>query len=233
MRQRSPSWFGWASCVLFVAACGAPPPPATPAPAAPTPPAASASAATETPSAPEAPAPEPVASTPPPAEPPPEKKAEPEPEEKPSRPPLEIITAADTAFLVNYPSSAANEAARKTCSEKGGSDDEAIAKCMSDARAAFKADVLRFKKDGSHWSLIVYKRDGSRLDETYSARVDLSEESPSSVKLKFTGSEKGLRPLLKGKREASLGVPNDYSVIITDADLGKLVFEAKIGLVAN
>jgi len=63
--------------------------------------------------------------------------------------------------------------------------------------------------------------------------VDLSEASPASVKLKFTGAEKGLRPLLKGKREALLGVPNDYSLVITDADLGRLVYEAKIGLVAN
>jgi len=53
------------------------------------------------------------------------------------------------------------------------------------------------------------------------------------VKILFTGNEKGLRPLLKGKREASLSVPNDYSVVITDADLGRLVYEAKIGLVAN
>ncbi len=163
----------------------------------------------------------------------PEKKPEPEAEEKPSRPPIQILTSPDTAFLINYTSSAPLEVARKTCTEKGGTDDEAIAKCMSDARAAFKPDVLRFKKDGSHWSCIVYKRDGSRLDEVYSARVDLTDDTPSSVKLKFTGAEKGMRPLLKNKRDIVLKVPNDYSVVFTDPELGHLVYEAKVGLIGN
>jgi len=130
--------------MLMLAACGSPPPPAAPpsAESAPPPPAASTAPVA---SAPEAPAPAPAASSPP-AESAPEKKPEPEAEEKPSRPPLEIITAVDTAFLVNYSSSAANESARKTCSEKGGTDDEAIAKCMSEAREDFKADILRSRR---------------------------------------------------------------------------------------
>jgi hypothetical protein len=163
----------------------------------------------------------------------PEKAPEPVAEEKPSRPPIEILTGPDTAFLINYSSSAPLEAARKTCSEKGGTDDEAIAKCMSEAREAFKADVIRFKKDGSHWTCVVYKRDGSRLDEVYSARADLSEASPNSVKLKFTGAEKGTRPLLKIKREIVLQVPNDYSFVLPDPDLGRLVYEAKVGLIGS
>jgi hypothetical protein len=213
-----------------LAACGAP----TPTPAAPPAP----PVAPPTPElAPDAgvasePAPPPTAAdpAPPPA---PEKKPEPEAEEKPSRPPIEILTSPDTAFLINYSGSAPVEVARKTCSDKGGTDDEAIAKCMNDARAAFKPDVLRFKKDGSHWSFIVYKRDGSRLDEVYSARVDLTEDSPSSVKVKFTGAEKGMRPLLKIKRDIVIRVPNDYSFVLTDPELGRLVYEAKVGLIGS
>jgi hypothetical protein len=181
------------------------------------------------------PAPETVASAPPPAPSAktPEAKTEPPAlEEKPSQPPIEIITSPDTAFLINYPDSAPLEAARKTCSEKGGTDDEAIATCMNDARAAFKPDVLRFKKNGKSWDFVIYKRDGSRLDEIYSARVDLSEDTPSTVKLKFS-SDKGARPLLKNKRDIVLTVPNDYSVVVNDPDLGKLVYEAKVGLVGN
>src|SRR5450432_1941922 len=208
-------------------ACGAPTPtPATPpaapvAPAKPEPTADAGAAGKPPPATDTAPAPAPAT----------EKKPEPEAEEKPSRPPIEILTSPDTAFQINYSSSAPLEAARKTCGEKGGTDDEAIAKCMSDARAAFKPDVLRFKKDGSHWSCIVYKRDGSRLDEVYSARVELAEDSPSSVKLKFSGAEKGVRPLLKNKREIVIRVPNDYSLEVTDAELGHLVYEAKVGLI--
>jgi hypothetical protein len=207
-----------------LAACAAP----TPTPAAP-PPAVTPAVTAEPPApATSEPTPPPVVEAPPPAAPP-----EPEAEEKPSRPPIEIMTSPDTAFLLNYSSSAPLEAARKACTEKGGADDEAIAKCMSESRDAFKPDVLRFRKDGSHWSCIIYKRDNSRLDEVYSAHVELTEASPNSVKLKFTGGDKGMRPLLKNKRELVLQVPNDYSVIWEDPDLGRLVYEAKVGLVGN
>ncbi|MEO7033397.1 MAG: hypothetical protein ABI548_05965 [Polyangiaceae bacterium] len=151
---------------------------------------------------------------------------------RPSRSPVDILTSADTAFLINYSGSAPIETARRTCAEKSGAEPEAQAKCLSDAREAFKADVIRFRKDGSHWSWTVYKRDGSRLDEVTSGRVDLSEASPTSVKLKFI-TDKGMRPLLKNKREAVLTVPNDYSFEVDDAEWGKLEYEAKIGLVAH
>jgi hypothetical protein len=209
-----------------LAACAAAPPP----PAPPPPPPAAPAPKPEATAAPESePAPPPAAAEPPPAPKPPE----PEAEEKPSRPPIELLTSPDTAFLINYPNSAPIEAARKTCAEKGGADDEAIAKCMSEARDAFKPDVLRFKKDGSHWSLIIYKRGGSRLDEVYSARVDLIEASPSTVTLKFSALEKGMRVLFKAKRDSVIKVPNDYSFVVDDPDLGHLVYEAKVGLIGS
>jgi hypothetical protein len=212
-------------------ACAAPAPPAVSAPEpAPTvapkpapPPAMSASSPSE-------PAPAAAASAPAPKS---ETLPEAEAEEKPSRPPIEILTSPDTAFLINYSGSAPLEAARKTCSEKGGTDDEAIAKCMTDARAAFKPDVVRFKKDGSHWSCIIYKRENSRLDEVYSARADLTEDAPNRVKIKFTGAEKGARPLLRSKREIVIQVPNDYSFVLNDPELGRLVYEAKVGLIGS
>jgi hypothetical protein len=215
-------------------ACGAPAPlaaspPQIPPPAPkPAPPAAAEPSAASQPIAAPAPAPAAADSTPAP-----ESKPEPEAEERPSRPPVEILTAPDTAFLLNYSGSAPSDAARKACSERPGVDDEAIAQCMSKAREAFRPDVLRFKKDGSHWSCVIYKRNGSRLDEVYSARTDLTEDAPNRVKLKFTGAERGARPLLKSKREIVIVVPNDYSFVLTDPDLGQLIYEAKIGLVGS
>jgi len=134
--------------------------------------------------------------------------------------------------VINYAGSAPIESARRTCGEKSAGDPDAQAQCLSDARATFKADVIRFRKDGSRWSWTVYKREGNRLDEVTSGRVELIESSPSSVKVKFI-TDKGMRPLFKNKREAVLTVPNDYSFELNDADWGKLVYEAKVGLVGS
>jgi hypothetical protein len=150
----------------------------------------------------------------------------------PSRSAVDILTSADTAFLIAYSSSAPVEAAHRTCTEKSAVEPEAQAKCLSDAREAFKADVIRFRKGGAHGSWTVYKRKGSRLDEVTSGSVDFSEDSPNRVKIKFLG-DKGIRPLLRNKREAVITVPNDYSFEIDDAEWGKLIYEAKIGLVGN
>jgi hypothetical protein len=212
-------------------ACSSAPPPPPTEPAAPAP--------IVTPKAPPppAPAPVPVAS----AEPPPATVASAEPEPapvespKPSRSPIDILTSPDTAFLIDYTGSAPIETARRNCAEKSGGEPEAQAKCLSDAREAFKADVIRFRKegkDGSHWAWTVYKRAGNRLDEVTSGRVALTETSPSTVNLKIV-TDKGMRAVLKNKREAVLTVPNDYSFELDDADWGTLKYEAKIGLVAN
>lgn len=151
---------------------------------------------------------------------------------KPARSAIDILTSPDTAFLINYAGSGPMETARQACTEKSGGDPAAQAKCLTDAREAFKADVIRFRKDGSHWSWTVYKRAGNRLDEVTSGRVTMTETSPGSVNIKFV-TDKGLRPLLKNKREAVISVPNDYSFELDDPDWGKLMYEAKIGLVAS
>jgi len=39
--------------------------------------------------------------------------------------------------------------------------------------------------------------------------------------------------LLKNKRDIVLKVPNDYSVVLTAPELGRLVYEAKVGLIGN
>ncbi len=239
MRKPTPLRVGWILSVGFWACAGAPPPAAPEAvAAAPTasatkpeaPPEAASPAPAVAPAASSDPAPPPAASA---ATEAPATAAESAAESsRPSRSPIDVLTSADTAFVIDYAGSAPIETARRTCGEKSAGDPELQAKCLSDARAAFKADVIRFRKDGSRWSWTVYKRDGSRLDEVTSGRVDFSEESQSSVKVKFI-TDKGLRPLFKNKREAVLTVPNDYSFELDDADWGKLEYEAKIGLVGN
>jgi hypothetical protein len=211
---------------LLALSCGTPPPPETPPPAA--------AAPAPPPPPPPPPAPEPTAATPPPA--PPEPAENPTPETSGpgrSQKPLEIITARDAAFLVDYANSDAKTAALERCDKEAKGDMEKQSACVTKARDSFLADVLRFKKESeTRTVLIVYKRAGSTLREVSTGPVTIVEEGDDRVRLKFL-STKGTRPLWVGEKEAVIKVPNDYSIELDDKLLGHLRYDAKIGLITE
>lgn len=194
---------------------------------APPPAAASAAPSTEQPAAPPAEAP---ASEAPPAQAP---AAEPPPAPERRQSPIAILTARDAAFLVDYANSGARESADGDCDKEAKGDLAAKGACLQKARDKFLPDVLRFKKDEQgKISLLIYKRSGSALRELYIAAIDLVDETADSVRVKFLGREKGVRPLFKSGN-SQISVPNDYSIEVDDPVLGKLTYNAKIGLVGS
>jgi hypothetical protein len=175
----------------------------------------------------EPPPPAPEASAPPPAPTPPA-------DDGPGRSqkPLEILTAPDAAFQVDYGNSEAKTKAVEHCEKESKGDAEQQGACITKAREGFTADVLRFKKESaSRFLFVVYKRAGSVLREVSTGPVTL-EEQGDTVKLKFL-STKGARPLWTGAKEASVKVPNDYSLELDDPTHGRLRYDAKIGLVTE
>lgn len=109
-----------------------------------------------------------------------------------------------------------------------------MAACLQKARDQFLADVVRFKKaKNGTWSVFVYRRNDNDLREIYSASVEIADESPTTARLKWKGSERGARPFFRGKPGGIVTVPNDYTIELEDAQLGRLVYGAKTGLVAD
>jgi hypothetical protein len=221
--------FGIASVTLFFSACGsAPPPPATP----PAPEPAKVAVAEPPPVAPaettlvDAGAAEADAETPPVAEPAPAKR---------SQKPIDMLTARDAAFLVDYANSPAKEKAQKVCEQESKGDAEKQGACLTKAREKFLPDVLRFRKDSeTQLSLLVYKRTASSLRELWIGVVELSEPSEDSVKVKILpGRQKGTRPLWQGRSDVVISVPNEYSIEFDDPTLGHLRYDAKIGLITQ
>jgi hypothetical protein len=218
--------------VLGAGACASSPPPAPPPPApvdepkpvAPAPESSTAAVA-ETPS--DAGVSETDASVPVPS------PAEPS-EMKRSQKPVEMLTARDAAFLIDYANSGAKQTAQTACEKEAKDDAEKRAACLTKAREKFSADVLRFRRDSeTQVSLLVYKRNASTLLEVWVGVVELSEPSSDSVKVKLTGRQKGTRPLWRGRSEVVINVPNDYSIEFDDPEHGRLRYDAKIGLVTQ
>jgi hypothetical protein len=226
-----------ASLLGLAMGCGAPPvepqAPAAPAPA--TTSAPGAAPAADSPPAAEAPAP---AAGPEPAAPPGDAPAETSspPSDGPtlgSQNPIDVITARDAAYLVDYASSTHKPTSEARCDKEAKEDAEKRAACVTKAREQFLPDVLRFKKDASgKVSLQVYKRNGSLLTEVSTGAVELTQEGADGVKIKFK-QQKGTRPLWRGRQEGIIRVPNSYTVELDDPDLGHLRYDAKVGLVSQ
>jgi len=145
-----------------------------------------------------------------------------------------MITARDAAFQIDFANSEPKQLAEARCDKEASGDPAKLGACLTKARDQFQPDVLRFRRDSeTSVSLLVYKRDGSTLRELSVNAVSFADETENSVRVKFTGRTKGARPFFRGKPEALLHVPNDYSLEVDDPELGHLRYDAKIGLVTN
>jgi hypothetical protein len=176
----------------------------------------------------QAPVTEPTADAPAPE---PAQPAEPEPE--PRQAPTAILGAPNAAFVLDYNASGLRDAAEKACAPETA-DAAKRQECLQKARASFVADVLRFKKTAQgKWRWTIYQRKGSSLPEVYQADVELSDESKNSVKVKIKGGESGSRPLFAGTKQGVISFPNDYSIVLEDPKHGRLIYDAKVGLVGD
>jgi hypothetical protein len=230
---------------LLLAACGAPAPAAAPTGGPPS--TGSSAGASSAPSVaaaaiPSAGVPKAVSSDVPSAEPEPTKApdrptvAAPAPETSPgpTRSPVEILTLPAIAFQIDYDASAPRHRAEAACKADAKDTSDVVTTCLQKARDQFVADVVRIKKaKGGNWSLFVYRRTEHDLREVYSALVEISDDSPTTARLKWKGGERGTRPFFKGRPSGIVAVPNDYTLELDDAQLGKLVYGAKTRLVAD
>jgi hypothetical protein len=157
--------------------------------------------------------------------------AEPQAAPEPTTPIADRLFAPSVAFMLRYEDSSPKQAARATCT-KSEEDPDAHSKCMDKERARFLADVLVFRQTDKISSLIIYRRDGNALQEISRSVVELGEKTPDKVAMKVK-SDKGSRVLFAGKKELLVQTSSDSSsmIEIDDPRFGKLVYEARIGLV--
>jgi hypothetical protein len=151
---------------------------------------------------------------------------------KPTRTPIETLTAAKMAFVINFSSSAMGEAVEAKCDKAAGDDPKKRAACIAKEKGEFLADVIQFKKDDKdkHW-LIIYRRKGSALTVLSRSEVQFSDEKENSVAINVIGKDKAPRVLFTHKNKFTVTVPNDYSIELDDPRYKKLVYDAKIDIV--
>ena|SRR6187402_963965 len=162
-------------------------------------------------------------------------KAEPKPSDgpKPTRSPQDILTAPDTVFLFSFNDSEPKQVAEEKCDKQAGSDPKKKNQCMAAARKQFPADGHRFKQDEhGQWWWITVRQQGNRLVAMHKFQVEFGEQTDTSITLKPVGKDKGSAPM-NAPAKVVFEVPNDYQIALKDPKAGRLVFQAKIGVVTN
>lgn len=152
---------------------------------------------------------------------------------KPTRTAQDILTAPDVVFLFSFNDSEPKQAAEEKCSKKAGDNAKKMNECMAAERKKFPADGHRFKKDErGQWWWITVRQAGNRLLALHKIPVEFGEETATSVTLKPVGKDKGSAPM-NPPAKIVFEVPNDYQIAVQDPKAGRLVFQAKVGVVTD
>jgi len=151
---------------------------------------------------------------------------------KPSRSAQDILTAPDVVFMLSFNDSDVKQAAENKCSASSGNDPKKMNGCMAKARKAIDIDGYQFKEVDGKWFWLTLRTQGKTLHTLHKFEVEFGPETPGSVTIKPKGKDLGSAP---GRTPApvTVQVPNDYQISLNDAKLGKLVYEAKIGLLTQ
>jgi len=145
----------------------------------------------------------------------------------------DIITAPEVTFMFSFQSSEPKEKAEKACSAQSGEDAKKMALCMKKASSKFEADGMQFKKNQKgEWVWVTIRRKGSAITVLHNVPIDFSDDKPTSVVVKTTGKDTGKQP---GKlpSELTIEVPNEFQIAINDPANGRMVYEAKIGIMSD
>jgi hypothetical protein len=91
--------------------------------------------------------------------------------------------------------------------------------------------VLRFKQfDADEFRWVIYEQQGGNLSEVYSVDFEFKDRTATSIIVSPTGEGMGKRPVMRGKQDVPIQVPNTYSLVIQDPDYGRLPYNARYGL---
>lgn len=145
----------------------------------------------------------------------------------------DIITAPEVTFMFNFNDSEPKEKAEKACNSEAGDDAKKMALCMKKASSKFEADGMQFKKDNKgQWVWVTIRRKGSTVTVLHNVPIEFGDDKPTSVVIKPVGKDTGKQPS-KPPSEVVIDVPNEFEIALKDPTHGRMVYEAKIGIMSD
>ena len=134
--------------------------------------------------------------------------------------------------MFSFNDSDVKQTADSKCTATSGNDAKKMNQCMAKAHQGFEVDGYQFKQKDGKWYWLTLRTKGKTLMTMHKFEIEFGPEKEGSVTFKPKGKDTGAAA---GRAPASVtfGVPNDYQVVVNDPKLGKLVYEAKIGILTQ
>ena len=150
---------------------------------------------------------------------------------KASRPPLDLLTGNNVVYVFNFPGSAVGTSAKEQCESKA--DNPAAARaCVAKERGKIPVESVRFVKDGhgQYWWVTLNRYKGNLL-KWHKLQFQVGKETSDHVVLNLVGKDRGIAPLASVPRSVEVELPNDYTIVVHDRELGRMSYDAKIGMI--
>jgi len=151
----------------------------------------------------------------------------------PARTAKDILSRPDVLFMINFNASEPYQEAEKKCDKSAKDDPKKKADCMSKAASKFESDGYAFmQREGGWWWLTIHRK-GTGLQTLHRIEFDWGEDGDKQVTIKPKGRDKGAKPMGNIPRELVIEVPSESEIAIKDPKHGRLVYEAKLGLMGE
>jgi hypothetical protein len=145
-----------------------------------------------------------------------------------------VLTTEGALFTFSFNDSEAYQKAEKACDEKAKDDLKKRADCMSKAAQQFEADGMAFRKDDDgKWWWITIQRRGKNIKTLHKIEFEFGEDTENKVTIKPKGRDKGSKPMSRVPSEVVFEVPSRSEIVIQDPKFGKMVYQAKLGLLGE
>ena len=148
---------------------------------------------------------------------------------KASRPPMDLFTGNNVVYVFNFAGSAKGEAAKAQCESQG--EPATVRECLANERSKIPVESVRFVKDahGQYW-WVAYNRYKGNLLKWHKVQFLPGKADADTISLSLVGKDKGIAPMARVPASLKVELPNDYSIVISDPELGQMLYDAKIGL---
>lgn len=159
-------------------------------------------------------------------------KAEPEEKKSAGRSAKDVLTRPDVLFMFSFNASEPHQVAEKKCTEKSGDDPKKRADCMTKAGKEFDSDGMAFLQVDGKWWWLKLRRTGGRLVALHKVEIDFGDDGEKEITIKPHGPDKGSKPGgLPSK--LTIEVPSESEIDVVDPKFGRMVYEAKLGMMGK